>query len=452
MKLKIHDIAACLELDGVSDADITVSSVETDSRKVQPGCLFICICGERVDGHDFANKAVELGAVGIVSEKELTGLPVPVLCVKNSVSALGKIAALWRSRTQARVIGITGTAGKTTVKEVLSQILSQKGETARNALNLNNQIGMPYSILQTTGNEKFWVFEAGISHDGDMDELASILKPDIAVILNAGAGHTEGLGNHGVAWHKARMLHYLSPEGRAFVCSDYDELASEASKNFSETEFFSSKNPSNDFYAAYMGDNSYAVKAINKRFILDTPFNGEYGAENIAAIVSVACALGLTEDEIKKGFASAHLPVQRFAKVQLNNWTLIDDSYNANPLSMTRMISASCQLNNKGCYFVMLGEMRELGEIAAKEHRKLGNFLAKYSPRAVFWKGGMFDSLKEGLHECGYTGNVRLVNNTEAFVDAVSPYLDTGGTILFKGSRSNHLEEMYNAFLNLLRQ
>ncbi|MDE7012256.1 MAG: UDP-N-acetylmuramoyl-tripeptide--D-alanyl-D-alanine ligase, partial [Mailhella sp.] len=190
-----------------------------DNRLVQKNNLFVCIKGENNDGHNFAKDAVARGASAVLAEKNPFGEnpPVPVLLVENSVKALGLLACKARLRfgedKTKKVIGITGTAGKTSVKELIAHILSMEKDlsfneknVAKNPLNYNTQIGMPVSILNASGKEKYWVFELGISHAEDMDELGRILWPDMAVILNAATGHSEGLGDMGVAYYKAQLL------------------------------------------------------------------------------------------------------------------------------------------------------------------------------------------------------------------------------------------------------
>lgn len=160
LRLSYAEIAAHLGLPGSRDDRLLTTAV-TDSREACPGALFVCVPGSRVDGHDFAAAAVERGAGAVLAQRPLPPVGAPVLLVPDTVTALGRIAALWRSRTRARVVGITGTAGKTTLKEVLAQVLAVRGQTARNALNHNNQIGMPRAMLATDGQEDFWVLEAG---------------------------------------------------------------------------------------------------------------------------------------------------------------------------------------------------------------------------------------------------------------------------------------------------
>lgn len=460
MRLWLRDVALALGVPLEREDDRLVTSVESDSRSVTAGALFVCIRGERADGHDFAASAARAGAVAVLAERALPDAGVPVLVVEDAVQALGRIAALWRGRTSARVVGITGTAGKTTVKEVLAQVLEQRGRTARNALNLNNQIGMPSSMLRASGDEAFWVFEAGISHEGDMDELAPVLRPDVALILNVGPGHTEGLGDRGVAWHKARLLCGLAPQGRALVCADYPDLVREALACQREAaatapfrlDFFSAQDEQAACHAACVGDGIYAVTAWGARFEVEAPFCGAYGAENVAAVVAAATVLGLTPAEIQAGLKQVQLPRQRFACITAGNWQVIDDTYNANPLSMSRMVAAAREKAGHGPLYVMLGEMRELGACAAEEHRRLGRLLAQVAPEAIFWKGGCLDAVRQGLREGGYAGDAHPVADAGEFAACATAFLHRGGVLLCKGSRSNRLEDMVSAFLNLLEK
>jgi len=230
MRLSFEEIVRAVDGSAVAGAAPCgiVEGVGTDSRAVKPGSLFVCIPGETFDGHDFAVKAIEAGAAALlVSRNPFDAVPpVPLILVEDTVKALGKLAHCWRERLgETRVIGLTGTAGKTTVKELLAQVLSRCGLTAKTHMNLNNQIGLPLSMLAATGEEAFWVMEAGISHPNDMDELGAILEPDLALILNVGPGHAAGLGDRGTAHYKSKLLAHLAPGGTAIISADYPDLA-----------------------------------------------------------------------------------------------------------------------------------------------------------------------------------------------------------------------------------
>ncbi len=426
----------------------------TDSREAAPGALFVCVPGARVDGHDFAASAVERGAGAVLASRplpEVAALGVPVLVVPDSVKALGRLAAHWRDRTAAKVVCVTGTAGKTTLKEALAAILAVRGKTAKTPLNHNNQIGMPCAVLDTDGDEAFWVMEAGISHEGDMDELAAILRPDLAVILNVGPGHTEGLGGKGVAWHKARLLAHLAPEGTALVSADYADLVAEAQASGAKPVYFTAAGADTP-YSARMDEmaGNFHLELAGKGLAAATPFHGAFGAENAIAAAAAAHLLGLSEDEIRRGFAEAPLPPQRSARKELGPWRVIDDTYNANPLSMRRMLEAAAEeARGTGLPLVaVLGEMGELGAESAKHHEDLGRLLGRLGVDAIYWKGGHGEDVRAGLAEAPHAAPIWTpVTGPEDFVRAwetAAPF-PQGAVVLFKGSRVNRLEELLAA-------
>ena len=458
------DIAA-----GEPAQTLVLTGAATDNRTARPGDLFICIPGERADGHDFAAAAVQAGASAVLAQRDpFAGKgSVPVILVDDTVKALGRLAHAWRTsfRDAAEkpvVIGVTGTAGKTTVKELLAQVLGRRGRTAKNHLNLNNQIGLPMSMLAADGSEAFWVMEAGISLPGDMDELASILEPDIALILNVGAGHTEGLGDRGVAHYKARLLKYLAAGGTAVVSADYPDLVREARAVRQDLVFFSTTGRQVDYRSAYVvpaGESKglFRLWLDGESVDAEAPFRGVFGAENVIAVAAVAHRLGLSPAEIAQGMAQAQLPCQRFACERFGSWIAIDDSYNANPLSMLRTLDAAADIavslesesSQSAPFICVLGEMRELGAAAGDEHEKLGRRLAELKTRAIFWKGGQFEQVAAGLKAGGYSGSLARVESEEDFLTGLAGLAAEGlkgGVMLFKGSRSNRLEVLFNVF------
>ena len=452
MRLTIGEIAQCLHLLNEADSSVVVSSVATDNRQIRPGGLFVCIPGSRVDGHDFAEDAVRRGAVLVLAQKELPTVTVPVLCVSDTVKALGTIAALWRSRLKGKIIAVTGTCGKTTVKETLGQVLGSVAKTARTTLNHNNQIGMPCDLLNTDGDESYFVMEAGISHEGDMDELGAILKPDMALIVNVGAGHTEGLGKMGVAWNKARLLTHLAGNGVGFVCKDYTDLEREARNTGANVRFFSTKDSRCALHARYEGEDKstgmgrFTLVADGSSYEMPAPFHGEYGAENVVAVAACAMQLGLTPEQVRAGLAQLELPPQRFRHMTLGPWHIHDDTYNANPLSMRRMLHAVGDIRGDKTLVLVLGMMGELGEQAEELHRALGQDVAQVKPDLLFWKGAHAEAVRAGLGEaCPFVA----VEDSASFLSVwkdVKSHFPAGGHILFKGSRSNHLETLLDTF------
>ena len=445
-------------------ASVVPAGAAMDSRAIRPGDIFFCLPGERVDGHDFALAAARAGACAIVANRnpfwdaDLSAgeeLP-PVFLVQNVQKALWRAAVCHRDTSMARVIGITGTAGKTSVKEVLAQVLALRGLTKRNPMNLNNQIGLPLSMLNASSEALFWVMEAGISEERDMDELGQILRPDAALILNVGEGHLSGLGGRGVAANKALLLDYIQPGGLALVSADYPDLREEvrgrgkalAGKGV-EVLGFSVRSREVFAWAEYLGpspDNAgqYRVSVDGREFFVHTPFQGEFGSENVAAVAAMATKMGLNTDEIARGFAAARLPDQRFNCRRYGDVMLVDDSYNANPLSATRMINACRTMaDESGLPLVLvMGEMLELGDRAEQAHEELGRTMAEAAPALVFWKGGQAVAVQRGLRGAGYDQHFYPVSGGQDFSLLLEELEPQSGLFLFKGSRRNNLERL----------
>lgn len=443
-----------------------------DSREIKQGNLFFCLPGSHTDGHDFAFAAAKSGASAIIAlrnpfeeatpamHKEVGSLP-PVFLVPDVRDALWRVASCHRDTSIARVIGLTGTAGKTSVKEVLAQVLAMRGYTAKNPKNFNNQLGLPVSMLNASADASFWVMEAGISEAHDMDELGRILRPDIALILNVGEGHVAGLGERGVAANKALLLDYVQPGGLVVASEDYADLSQELALRQADFEKraitimrFSIKSSGAEVSAAYVGQaaNSqaglYEVFTQGRRQEFETPFRGAFGSENVAAIYTIATKLGLTNDEIASGFAGARLPEQRFFAYRVGGFLFVDDSYNANPLSMFRMIEAArVMADESGLPLVLvLGEMLELGDNATDAHEELGRQVAAASPICVFWKGGHGEDVKNGLVQGNYQKEFYPVGGGQDFSLLLEELELDHGLVLFKGSRSNHIERLVDIF------
>lgn len=233
MRLSFEKIVRAVDGSTVAEAVPCgiVEDMGTDGRAVKSGSLFVCIPGETFGGHDFAVGVIGAGAaVLLISRNPFDAVPpVPLVPAEDAVKVLGELARCWHERLgEARVIGLTNTVGKTTVKKLLAQILSRHRLTAKTHMNLNNQIGLPLFMLAATNRETFWVVEADISHPNDMGELGAILGPDPALTLNIGPGHAAGLGDRGTAHYGSKFLTHLAPGGAAVISADYPDLTREA--------------------------------------------------------------------------------------------------------------------------------------------------------------------------------------------------------------------------------
>lgn len=451
MRMSLAEIRSALDLPAeLADADITGACI--DSRQCKPGDIFICIPGARVDGHDYAKRAAEKGARAVLVQKDISEPGAAVLKVDDTVKALGRLAAYWRKKSKARVIGVTGTAGKTTLKETLNSILSQTGRTAKTEKNHNNQIGLPCAILAAAGDEDWWIMEMGISRAGDMDELGEILKPDLAVILNAAEGHCEGLGEKGAAWHKSRILKYIAEGGQALASADYPELVEECDKFHLAVNYFSICNDSSPRRLIGGGDmGEYVFQLPKGRVKVKTPFLGEYGAETALAAVSVADLLNIDPDAVQRGFDCAVMPEDRLNLSSRGGWSVLNDTYNANPLSMKRMIEAARERAGADNLVLVLGEMLELGRTGKALHYEAGKACAQSKPAAVFWHGGFAGEVRKGLEDGGFNSACFFpVKDPESFASIFRGLNMKSGTALFKGSRGMRMERFLKKFEEIL--
>lgn len=449
MNLTLADIERCLS--GMAEEghkDIRINSVKTDSRTVEPGDLFVCVAGENFDGHEFAAQAANSGAAGIVTSRMLDEVKAPVIMVRNTLDALGRLAACWRDMCGAKLVAVTGTAGKTTVKEMLYAVVSRKFKAAKNYRNFNNQIGLPLSMLKAGPEQKIWIMELGISRKGDMEELAPVASPDLAVITNVGPGHLEGLGNEaGVATAKTTLLRYLRQNGRAIISKDYPLLWDAAREIVDAPIGFSAQDDANIAYvASFLGRaeaedwGRFRLKTPEGDGELTAPFLGEHYAENLACVAAAAHQLGLTREDVIEGVRDMAADTQRFCCKIGGGVTVIDDTYNANPLSMFRSIRTAADMTGDNPLVLVLGDMRELGNEAAMRHEELGEVVAGVKPTAVFYKGDHMQDVARS-----YGGKVKGLASPEKFLDSWRDMGIDRGVVLVKGSRSLKMEEYANA-------
>ncbi len=468
MRYTVGEAAACLTGSQLHGPEGTrgIGAVRTDSRTLEPGDLFVCLVGERHDGHDFAAQAARLGAAAVVVSRTPSGLSgdlgCPLIQVPDTLAGLGRLGRCWRdrfARTGGKVVAVTGTAGKTTVKELIAQALEnilaakhgkKTQRVAKNHKNFNNQVGLPLSILAATGTEDAWVMEVGISKPHDMDELGVVVAPDVALVLNVGPAHLEGLGSlAGVAQAKASLLRHVDESGTALCSMDYPELWTTARAQRPDVVGFSARDESARYFARFVealedGRGRFELSVAGERVQAILPACGSHFAENAAAVAAVCHTLGHSAADIAAGLDGCVLPEQRFCCSMRGGWCVVDDTYNANPLSMARSIEAARLMAGDKPLVLVLGEMRELGTGAAQAHEELGALLPTVAPEAVFFKGDHADDVARGA---GKGLAVRRVQDP-AEVLAQLPALNAGhGVVLVKGSRSLRMELFAQAIL-----
>ena len=402
--------------------------VNTDTRNLPAGCVFFALHGERFDGNKFAKQALETGASVAVIDNPEYALPEGTLLVPNTLLALQDLARAWRRELGLPIIGITGTNGKTTTKELLATILSTKYNLHYTQGNLNNQIGVPLTLLQITRAHELAIVEMGASHPGDIKELVDIAEPNYGLITNVGRAHLEGFGSfEGVQNTKRELYDYLvAHDGTIFRNADNPYLASMHDSALSSLPISNSPQSGRPI-AADAASNSRLVAYATGTMPSGTHLVGEYNAENVSAAICVGEYFGVSREQALEAIRQYVPTNNRSQSMQTANNQLIVDAYNANPTSMQAAINAF-----KGDTYI-LGAMRELGEYSHLEHQNIVNMLAERKADTVFLVG------EEYLQT---TSPYPVFENVEQLHKHLEEQPLKGKNILLKGSRSTQMEKL----------
>ena len=403
--------------------------VSTDTRNLPAGCVFFALHGERFDGNKFAKQALESGASLAVIDNPEYALPDGTLLVPNTLLALQDLARAWRRELGLPIIAITGTNGKTTTKELLATVLSTQYNLHYTQGNLNNQIGVPLTLLQITRAHELAIVEMGASHPGDIKELVDIAEPNYGLITNVGRAHLEGFGSfEGVQRTKRELYDYLvAHQGIIFRNADNPYLASMHDSALSSLPISNSPQSGRPIVAD-AASNSRLVAYATGTMPSGTHLVGEYNAENVSAAICVGEYFGVSREQALEAIRQYVPTNNRSQAMQTANNQLIVDAYNANPTSMQAAINAF-----KGDTYI-LGAMRELGEYSHLEHQNIVNMLAERKADTVFLVG---EEYLQTTSPYPVFENVELLH--KHFEE--QPPLK-GKSILLKGSRSTQMEKL----------
>ncbi|PID33659.1 MAG: UDP-N-acetylmuramoyl-tripeptide--D-alanyl-D-alanine ligase [Thiotrichales bacterium] len=434
--------------------DLLINSVATDSRLVKSDQLFIAIKGERFDAHDFVSDLTGVAGAALVSKK--IDCDLPQIIVEDTLQALADLAAAWRQQFTKPVIALTGSNGKTTLKEMIAAILSQKGKVLATKGNLNNNIGMPLTLLRLRDEHDFAVIEMGANHFGEIEFLTTIAKPDVAVVNNAGAAHLEGFKDlKGVARAKGEIFIGLGTQGIAVINADdtFADYWRDSNKD-REVIAFGINNVAT-ISGRLLSDGGLMIKMGDNEVRVNLKLLGRHNAMNALAATAATSALGIKLETIVKGL-EAMLPVKgRLAPVAgINNSQILDDTYNANPDSVAAALDVLAQRNNT---VFVLGDLAELGDDPAKVHAKIGEkakavgiqrmyCLGEYSVNAChsFGENGKrFDEMDELLTHL--KSDLRREFSEDNVIGNATDNATESATILIKGSRFMQMERVVEA-------
>ena len=432
-------------LHGSSDGDLHLAELVIDSRKVCPGDLFAAFKGEHTDGHDYIDAAFQRGAACCLAERIPEGESRPILLVENVQKAMAQIAAAHRQALQIPVIGITGSVGKTSAKEMISAVLEQRYPILKTEGNLNNQLGVPMTVSRIAPEHKAAVVEMGISGFGEMTELAQIVHPTIAVFTMIGHAHLEFLHDReGVFRAKTEMLREMPDDGIVIVNGD-DDLLSALKCRQKKILFGMNENcdvRAEDLDVDEKGCYSCRISCGVHQIAVRIPSIGKHMVYAALEGAAVGIALGLTDAEICTGI-SAYRPVgSRSALIQTPCLTLIDDSYNANPDSVKSGIDSLTEL--PGRRVCILGDMLELGEKEHEMHRQIGTYAVEKGVDLVLCTGDLGADIAEGAGQIG-----RWFPDKDALTAALRELILPNDCVLVKASRGMHFESIAQALKEL---
>ena len=437
----------------LSGDDVAFHGVATDTRTLRPGTLFFALRGARFDGHDFLGLALERGAVAAVVDRAVDS-PLSRIEVDDTRLALGRLAATWRSRFTVPLVAVTGSNGKTTVKEMIASILSCDGDGLVTVGNLNNDIGVPLTLLRLSGAHRFAVIEMGANHAGEIGYLTGIARPGVAVITNAGPAHLEGFGDlEGVARAKGEIFQGLADSGTAVINADdafarlwFDLASTHRTLTFGFGA--SAAVHARDIRATDGGPQAFILVTPHGEVAVNLPLAGRHNCLNALAASAAATAVGATLADIKSGLEHMN-PVDGRLQMRagIRGARIIDDTYNANPSSVSAALRVLASYGSGTPKWFVLGDMAELGGDAAELHASVGREAQRLGIERVYAVGDLAVRAADA-----FGAGARHHARHEDLIDELRSDIAAAGTagapvILVKGSRSMHMERVVVALL-----
>ena len=423
-----------------------VTLVTSDSRQVVGGALFIALKGARVDGHSFMKACLEKGAAACVTERVPADGETPAILVDSTVAATGRLAAWYRSGFSIPVIGITGSVGKTTTKEMISAVLAERYRTHKTQKNLNNELGVPWTLLQMEPRHQVSVVEMGISSFGEMRRLTRMVRPDIAVFTLIGDAHLEFLGDReGVLRAKSEIFEGMGPQGLAILNGD-DPLQATCAAEMRRVTYGLSKGCDVRGEAVRnLGEAGMActVRHAKGTFELRIPAFGSHLVSAALAASAVGLALGLTDEEIARGITRFQTVGDRARVIHTPAITMIADCYNANPNSCRAAVDSLMGLEGKRKVCI-LGDMLELGDQTRALHSDVGAYAARSGADLVVGCGPLAADICRGAEAAG--AQVRYYPEKAALMEEIDALLLPGDCVLIKASRGMAFEDIVRHF------
>ncbi len=430
-----------------------VSSITTDSREVKKDSIFIAIKGERVDGNKFNDLAYEMGAICCMSEKEPENTDKPYIVVENIYDAIKAMATYYRKNLNIKVVGITGSVGKTTTKELVASVLQEKYNTLKTNGNFNNELGLPLTVFRLRDYHQIAVLEMGISGFGEMTRLGAIAQPDIAVITNIGQCHLENLGTRdGILKAKTEIFTSMKKDGKVYLNGDDDKLITVGKTGeLQEPVFFGM-----DDKFGYFADNikSHGLEGISMdihtpdgEFSVNIHVPGKHMVYNALAATAIGCGFDMSMEQIKTGLERFKPVDGRNNVISTHKFTIIDDCYNANPISVMAGIDVLSGTKNRSV--AILGDMFELGENTKQMHFDTGKYAAEEKIDIIICIGELSENIADGAKSVKGNSLIYYFKTKEEAFDKLDDIIKEGDVCLVKASHAMKFETIVEKLRNM---
>lgn len=436
-------------------ASSVFGGVTTDTRKVEEGMLFVALKGEKFDGHDFIAQAAQKGAIGAIVNKDydvslLEDVDIDVLAVEDTLKAYQDLAKFWRSKFSIPVIGITGSNGKTTTKDLTAAVLSGKWNVLKTQANFNNEIGLPMTLLQINKTHDAAVVEMGMRGLGQIKALTEIARPTIGVITNVGETHLELLGTiENIAKAKGEMAQAIEINGKVILNADDEHVAKMHEITKAHAVYFGINRAADvKAFDIKTEDGKTEFEAIVGEKMAHFTLNmlGIHNVYNCLAALAVGYACGLTIEEMQKGLSSFRPTAMRFEYRKIGDFSIINDAYNASPASTRAALKNLAQVA-KGRKILVMGDMFELGSVETAAHEAIAQQAQEAGVSVLITRGKLTENTAVKARELGME-QVYECESHEATVAVLKKVLQKGDTVLFKGSHGMHMEKIIELLEN----
>src|SRR5881392_1964600 len=446
---KIAEFAGSAAFAG--DGKIFVDKVSTDSRTLKRGELFVALRGENFDGHNFVESVAKAGAAGAIVDSNWKG-KVPenfaLIRVKDTLQAYQNLAASYRRSLSLKVVAITGSNGKTSTKDFAAAVLARRFRVTKTEGNFNNHVGLPRTILEATSQDEIAVWEIGMNHPGEVAMLAKLAAPDTAIITNIGVAHIEFMASReAIAVEKGALAQAIGVEGTVIL--NADDLFSEGIAARTSAKIIFAGITQGTVRASEITQSAngthFTILEGAHRCRAQLPVPGMHMVQNALLAVAAGRVFGLSLEDCAAGLAAAPLTKARLQIKEIGGIQFIDDSYNANPDSMKAALRTLVELDTEGKRIAVLGEMRELGEESARDHREVGETAATLGVDHLITIGEVAEFIAQGARTAGLD-KITSARSTREAAELLGDLAGPGDLVLIKGSRAARTEEVIEQF------